>query len=505
MQLNPEDDHICENSTSPVGSTVYTMDPKAKYLSPAPSVRQPARDPILKASSKRSRPARGKASPPVTARSLPSMFSAATSVPSPPKSTSVTPPHICTSAPLSAARHSPLLVAFHKLRGSKSVGPSQQQDLRSRYKALSKAETKSRSLENGFRIKRDNRLPINPGTKLAVPSRSPLRHTSSPQSMESEGQVCTNSVDAVVPIVSASEAHVDFSVGKGLLPLEEMPKRGSGGSLYMLYHQRSPIPKSSYYTPLEQLREHNSFFTETCWNQPPSNVGMDGADLVSDTQSPVHPLFRHDSESLDVPSCLPTHDATPTLPNRSSVPCGTSFLNDESDYDQYSLKRSISSSENAHEIFSPNLAASTVQTDAMSPYHLSQPTSPLRSDSGEGLQDLRDDYTSETQSKNLDGDFEKLHVQPYGEQYSITSHQPLYRSSGGFEGYSLPEEEQSSVLTLRTFPIATFKSPNGDSLFSQQGSKDLVHSWNDGSEHRIHMTALDELVEDLGYLGEIIN
>ena len=478
------------------------MDPEAKYLSPAPSVRQKVRNPICEASPKRSRPARGKPSPLVTARSLPSMFSAATSVPSPPEPTPVPPSHICTSAPLPTPRHPPLLAAFHKLRGSKSVGPSQQQDLRSRYRALSKAKARNRSLENVSRTEGDDRLSM-PGTKLAVPNKSPLRHTFRPQSMESEGQACTNSAYAVVPTVSAAEAHVDFSAGKGHLPPEDISQRESGDSLYMLYHQQSPVPKSSYYTPLEEPREHNSFFAETCWNRPSPNIAMDGADLVSDDQSSVHPLIRQDFESLDVPLPLPTHDVTPKLPVQNSLPCETSFLDDESHYDQHSLKRSISSSENAHDIFSPVLAASTVQTDAMSPYRLSQSTSPLRSDFGEGLQDLRDDSTSQIQSKNLDGDA-VLHFLPYGEQYAIKSNQPPYQSSG-FEGYSLPEEEQSSVLTLRTLPITTFKCRSGDSPFSQQGSKDLVHSWNDGSEHRIHMTALDELVEDLGYLGEMIN
>ncbi|KAL8935427.1 MAG: hypothetical protein Q9216_005431 [Gyalolechia sp. 2 TL-2023] len=73
--------------------------------------------------------------------------------------------------------------------------------------------------------------------------------------------------------------------------------------------------------------------------------------------------------------------------------------------------------------------------------------------------------------------------------------------SSGFQGYSIPgSEHASSSLTLRKPASATF-SPNRELSSNDQ----LVRSWNDGSAHGLPVTVLDELVgDDLGYLGKMI-
>ena len=81
--------------------------------------------------------------------------------------------------------------------------------------------------------------------------------------------------------------------------------------------------------------------------------------------------------------------------------------------------------------------------------------------------------------------------------------QNSHATSDGFQGYSLPDHDHASVLTIRKLPSTTSKKIDSAAPFTRHGSKqDLVHAWNDGSEQR--MTALGALVDDLGYLGRVI-
>jgi hypothetical protein len=73
----------------------------------------------------------------------------------------------------------------------------------------------------------------------------------------------------------------------------------------------------------------------------------------------------------------------------------------------------------------------------------------------------------------------------------------------GFLGYQLPEAEHASVLTLKDLPPAHSKQcDSGSSPFEQINGKDLVEKWNEGVEH--NKTDLEELFNDLGYLGNMI-
>jgi hypothetical protein len=505
MQVS-EGDHIRNHSTSSTRSTAYTMDPEAKYLSPKPSTRHKARNPILNAS-ENSHSSVAKYSTLVTMRSLPTMFSSASSVAPLLEPTSTEQSQAGPSASLAASGSSPLLLAFQKLRGTKSAGRSEQREFRCGSEALSNIKAKNLSMENMSRVQRETMLINNAGAQSTVSNRSPLRHTTRPLSM------ATMSAPASPPdqgpaTCSASEAHKGLSAADTHLPIEEVPHRGGGGSSGALNLDWPLVPESPYHTSLDRLRENNSFFVDTAsdyWDQSPSSVKVDGPDPVSDDQSSVHPLLRPQPESSDAPP-IPTYDTAPEICSDSFNFSKTGFLDHNSVYKSYCQGRSTSSLESAQEIFSPDLAASTVQTGTMSPCHLSQPISPLRSDFGEGLLDSRDNYKSEVLSKNTNSDLEELQLQLQTPSVvsSITLCSTPHRSSLGFAGYSLSDEEHSSVLTLRNLPGSASKPPSGDPPFSQQGSKDLVHSWNDGSEHRINMTALEELVEDLGYLGEMI-
>lgn len=499
-----EGDHVRDRSTSSIQSTVYTMNPEAKYLSPRPSVRHKARNPMIKAS-ENTRSSVARYSTLLTSRSLPTMFPAASSTAIPLKPTSIEQSQAGSSASLAVSKSSPLLAAFQKLRGTKSAGRSEQHEFTYGSEALSNITAKNPSMENVPRVQQDNKPTTNDGARLVVSNRSPLRHPTIPPSMETRSAPASSPAQAAAAS-SAALTQKDLPAEKTHLPIEGVPHRGGGGSPGALNLDWPRVPQSPYYTPLDRLHENNSFLVDTApddWNQSPSSVEVDEPDPLSNGQRSVHPLFRHQPKSSNDPP-IPTYSTAPEASSDGFRALETSFLDEESDRQSHIQERSVSSLESVHDIFSPDLAASTVQTDAMSPCHLSQPISPLRSDFDEVLLDSRDDYNSQALLKNTISDLEKFHVQMPSVEGSSTSYCTPHRSSAGFEGYSLPEAAQSSMLTLRDLPSSTFQPSSGGSPFSQPGSKDLVHCWNDGSEHRVSMTALDELVEDLGYLGEMI-
>ena len=510
MQFSSGEDHFRKEPTSSTGSTVYTMDPQAKYVSPVPSVRRKAKVPFLE-TSEISVPSVTKPSPLLTVRSLHAMSSTAPNSESLLESAPAEPFPKYTSASLPAPEHIPVVAAFQRLRGTKSADRIELLGLRHRNQSLLKSKVRNVLTESLSGLGRSNGHTSGSGAKPVISNKSPLRHTVRTQSVEDGTRVGAHSANNIGLVISGMKAQVRSASGV-FSPVEIFSTKGSGDNSGVSEHELPAVPDSPYYTPLEQLRENKSFFEENAtdrWNSCLSAIAMDCPDPVSDDQCSIHPVFRHAPDLLDVRP-LPTHRTSLELRNNSFLPSETSFLDDNSDYEACNQEKSIASSEDIHEIFSPYLAASTVQTDTMSPYRLSQSISPLRSDFGEALLDLRDEQNLETSLKNTHEGFEKFRLPPLFEEFS-RSQQTSYRSSSGFEGYSLPEEEQSSVLTLRNLPSSRLDDPSRDLPFSRQGSKDLVRSWNDGSEHRINgsqhrnnMTALDELVEDLGYLGEMI-
>ena len=161
--------------------------------------------------------------------------------------------------------------------------------------------------------------------------------------------------------------------------------------------------------------------------------------------------------------------------------------------------------------FSPCLGSNTTQSGVISPCHLSQPETPVMSDYGDELAPFLHDPESLAQIGSCTSSELDL---PLTEPFSRTRLPDLPRQQqddtqtshatwGGFQGYSLRDHDHASVNTIRKIPSFTPKSPDGASAFTPQSNKQaLAHSWDDASEHP--MTALGELVEDLGYLGKVI-
>lgn len=255
----------------------------------------------------------------------------------------------------------------------------------------------------------------------------------------------------------------------------------------------------------------------------PNTVGRGNSrgSNLSPYHTPPEQLQKHMApieEALPSYRCLPSVDATlislcgsgsDTRPADANAVQITLAANDhgrsdrsypgydETYYGAHDSSASISSSYTTNKLFSPGLAASTIQTDGMSPYHLSQPDTPSISEFGGEVLGTR---LAPTSDAHLLSSVREPKALGYDSMTSL--HDTDYLNPGELQGYSLAKAEQASELTLQKFPTTATASRGVGSTFGKPRSKDLVHSWNDGSEHRI--TALEELINDLGYLGELI-
>lgn len=134
----------------------------------------------------------------------------------------------------------------------------------------------------------------------------------------------------------------------------------------------------------------------------------------------------------------------------------------------------------------------------LSPYQLSQPDSPSVRDF-----EAETDITGQSTSDTRDHSFDSLSKPTKTEEQSTWELHGTPRAfTGGFQGYSLPEDEHASATTLRKHPSSIFSPASHETTSNDQNRNELIQSWNDGSHHP--MSALQELVEDLGYLGQVI-
>ena len=179
----------------------------------------------------------------------------------------------------------------------------------------------------------------------------------------------------------------------------------------------------------------------------------------------------------------------------------------ESECQTYSYADSSSFSFATSERLSPCLASNTTTSGQMSPLHLSQPDTPH-------MDGFDDDAVAWHRGSDPDLD-QFYHSQGYVEEDyhppppavppppppgpidSAPKH--VHSTSSAFQGYSLPLQEQASSTTLRKPPSLDLNK----NLSHRAGTQHLVQSWDDGIEHR--MSSLTELMDDLGYLGKLIN
>ncbi|MCJ1424572.1 hypothetical protein MMC29_002460 [Sticta canariensis] len=443
-------------SSDSVGSDVYTLDPGAKYISPKPLARRtPRYSSITDVDS-------------ASAVILPdeALQSNSTALNRESRSSTLYQPNANSSSPglsigkpqsSGSATKRMLFAAFCKMRPTRSAGFA----VRSESKG-ERQDNRERPVSEGNHAKT---------AKLAPSFTANISIPDTTQNM----MPCISDQRNGEPVLKVIDG----------LPLNEqfsslcLGPPDDEASLSVTARKTSRISNvSCYFTSLEPLQEDNAAFEESSTN--------------SQCRSSVSATTESKSFLKIPPMDAVVAQVTQGVHDESRLPY------DEVDCGAHSFSGSDSSSYSTNNLFSPGLAPGSVYTDAMSPYHLSQPDTPSISEFGGDLLETGTDSNFEPHATLFDVDGPKnIRIGSSG-----NLHDTEYPELDGFQGYSLSETEQASVLTLRKSSSATLESHGGGSPFGKQGSRDLVHSWNDGSEHRL--TALEELFDDLGYLGEMI-
>ena len=283
-------------------------------------------------------------------------------------------------------------------------------------------------------------------------------------------------------------------------------------------HSQSSIPseriEDGYTTP--SIQNSETSFESSCYT-PLKKLKVSVAQLPTTATNEKNDLAL--SDHLGRLNLVPAAEetvakSTKLLPEKkitvvNAVPSTETLGSFELDFNSpnYSYPESLASYATSAN-FSPCLASNTTPGGPMSPCHLSQPETPIMSDFGDDFLPPARDPESPTQMRRSSGsDLDLLLARPSFRAVPPRPQggpqQKSNAAAGGFQGYSLPDHDHASVHTIRKLPSIPLKKTDAASPLSHQASKqDLVRSWNDGSEDRV--TALGELVDDLGYLGEMI-
>jgi hypothetical protein len=246
-----------------------------------------------------------------------------------------------------------------------------------------------------------------------------------------------------------------------------------------------------HFRPLDPVKTRNSFAPE----------GPAEAQSIPLESAPAKPAVDVDaSHRIFVPQYAPTHGDDVAFPGTLDVQDGH-CLRQNGSQRKPSFSGSASSSYCTNENFSPGLAPNHDFLDTLPHYHLSQPETPSMSEYGEDLLDSLTESESRLQSvqvRDEEAEMANLHgIEHYAAANMYGAAYP------GFFSYQLPQTEQGSNMTLKTLPSNPLSTSEGHRRYGSKPIHDQVRSWNDGAEHR--MTALEALVDDLGYLGQLIN
>ena len=471
-------------STTSVDSLlVFTLDPKDKYL--PPGVRRAATTSAIQQCKAEL---------------------AATTLRPKPRAASTDPQGregVMRTGQLTLERQSSLLSMFHKMRQTRSAGSNAKSGLAWPRKLFSRSGSRA-----GQTAKEDeDDIPEVPKIPSYLPSMAttatrdafelPIQRPETPPPMPPRAP----------PIPTPSAAHPASLPQSHNDGLQDQSRVGSA-YLQSRENDLDPVvsairvsgasPSSSYFTPLQQLREHNSNFIETsatARSNGITNERINGRGTQLDVQ-------EEQLSARNIPLQPSATNAAPLSepikrPNTSELLRPTSHSYAESSSSSYAISDDCS----------PYFDSNTTHSNPISPLHLSQPETPVTSDFEDDIPIRRNSSSLAqlTLSDNHDLDYGSIRppsrAPPPPPPRPASKPTTAYSVLGGFHGYSLPTSENASVLTIRKLPSATFKAADTTSPFTQQGSRpDLVHSWNDG------MSTLSELdVDDLGYLADVIN
>lgn len=448
-------------------SAVYTMDPKDKYIKPRPVGRREDMPPLTC-------PSTPKAS---TGRNRFKLFGATgrdTPLPTPKvHETSVqanswkfwkrrpeaSPPPVRSS----------LLAKFQRSRGAPSEALAGSQDCRRQVKTSKEAST---AQSKPFYVRNNKAASTNDLSGMDGLSLRRLAFKCGP--------------GPVTPVHLGSNASSLDAVASSLRKEPRHHRRGSYNASVTLEDLRQDIlaeaSASCDFGPLEPPRMRNSFANEVC--PEPEPTALKGAMASSNSLPSATQTFNEPANnSKAIGGTVSFED--------EDIQEGHLFL-DRGLRRKQSLTGSISLSYRTSENFSPGLASTNNMSDVMSHHRLSQPETPSVSDYGGDFNDaLTTRLASQMQRIQVCDDEAGIPgLAGIGSSSAVALQDETFR---GFVGYNLPEPDQGSTPTLKKLPNKSFGS----------SKHDQVHSWNDGSEHR--MTALETLITDLGYLGKVIN
>lgn len=449
MQIDPLETLDRQSSSGSIESAVFTLDPSTKYCKPKPFAHKVE-------------PAFGRVydrfSESATSQGAPKFITQASDLQSDDldrkSKVSTIPCRELNERPKSfqSSVKRSILLTIDKMRGSRSAGSNAWQELKSglRQPSLENITVPSRS--PGDPGKSSSTCHVNDKTKYVI-SDSKIRDNTNWN--VSQDNFSRNAVHNCLKTSEPTDNKI-FTSSNGLRN-----------------------------TPLDQLSPPYLYF-DKCFTEQQST-------MFNATDQLMGLDVLHPNMSADFQSSVDNVDAVdisiPRETNEDLKPHRNEFR-----YHARRQNNSISSSYHTTENFSPGLTSSITNTDGMSPYHLPQPGTPSISEFGDD--NFVSEYKLQDPEPNIEPDklsLDRLHLGS-----SANVHDAAYP---GFQGYSLPKTEYESALTLRKLPSNPLTA-DCESPFKNQGSKDLIHSWNDDGHHRI--SQLNELVDDLGYLGELI-
>lgn len=474
-------------SSSSLDSTVFTLDPKDKYLPPG----------VRRATNTSAVHSRKGLLPATIGPMARTPRNGTTGAEVAPPTSKISP------ALLIPERRRSLLSVFHRMRQTRSAGSNTKSSLVWPGKIFSR---------DGHPTRQDvpDPVPEMPKLPYRAPSLPPTRMRDGydmpiqrPWTTASTDRAPTAlTVNFIGPKnnVPSSEQLPSSDYSRSALSNEMEQESKDVHAMSSVRDSEAPF-LSTYYTPLEQLKDTLSYFVPTLAHEKDDMAlshHLGGLNLVLEV-----------AETFTSPAKTPPEDQTP-FQNAflSTEPLGSLEPDPHSaKYDYAESLASYATSAN----FSPCLASNTTHSGPISPYHLSQPETPVMSEVGDDfLPPLRDSESLTQMDRRTSNDLDLLLARPCSRAALPQSSQPRggvtqhpHTTLDSFQSYSLPDRDHASILTIRRPPSITFKRTDGASAFAPPGNKqDLVRSWNDGSEHR--MTALGALVDDLGYLGGVI-
>ncbi|KAI4142266.1 MAG: hypothetical protein L6R39_005010 [Caloplaca ligustica] len=464
-------------------SIVFTLDPKAKYNSPKPSTDRYLRWEVsgnLSATSTNSRPTSW--NQPKTHLLECSTASATTLQP-----LKRTRPKTSQGPCIPFPKASSIMAIFHKLRGTRSA-PSTSRCLpderpRSSRPPWELEQGNNRADHSSFKNAKDS---INtPEWPLADTQRDQIiPWTADPSIAQSaQGRISlTARSHRSFGQETQTASHSRLSAESFGCPIGEQGPRA------LEANSRSPSSHDS--------RSHESSVLPKPIAATPSNTtsSINTGDEPADEQG----ISQWSSIEED---CLETvrRGASPlVLPIQSNVPSLEASQNEQTVVAHSKglerARRPLSLLHDARETLKTFYAASSSYDGQLSPHYLSQPESP-------SVRDFEEVWESESQTQVGSQDLTPEDPPLLGGKSKIVGFdlfQTRQAPSPSFQGYSLPQEDHASTLTLRKPANAVFP-PTQD----QSQNDHLVQSWNDGSGHP-HLTASDGLADDLGYLGQVI-